>query len=350
MKKNIVILNTFIVLVACLMTFGCFKRAVETRNSLPDIVWPKAPNIPRIRFVNSVSKPAHFQIATGVFKRFLRYLGGRPERSIVAPYGLEVDSSGRLYVVDTFLKTVHLFDLPGNTYYTFSTEETSFISPIDLAIDDETGYVYVTDSKEGAIKIFKDMGRAFVGELRTDKLERPTGIAINKKTSELLVLDTLRARVLRYGLKDLKLVGFFGDDGEEEGRFHFPTNIDVAEDGTIIVSDSLNFRIQMFSSEGVFLRRFGSLGDNPGHFSRPKGVATDSDGNIYVVDGLFDNVQVFDKEGRLLMEFGGHGNGYGEFWLPTGIYIDKNNMIYVSDSYNKRVQIFQYMGKDEFSE
>jgi DNA-binding beta-propeller fold protein YncE len=337
------IITTIIVLAIFLSVNACSKRVGEAREPLPEIVWPKAPEIPRIRFVNSVSKPEDLQIRKGMFRRFFNYLFGKSERSIVGPYGVEIDSEGRLYIVDTFLRAVHVFDTAANEYDTFSTNGTTMESPIDIAIDDERGYIYVTDSKAGAVKLFKDMGKEFVGEMGKGVLERPTGIAINEKTSELLVVDTLSANIFRYALEDHQFIGIFGGSGSEEGQFHYPTNIYAARDGIILVTDSLNFRIQLFSPEGKFLKSFGSAGDGPGYFSRPRGVAADSDGNIYVVDGLFDNIQIFDREGRLLMAFGGPGHAYGEFWLPNGIFIDNNDTIYVSDYYNKRVQVFQYI-------
>ena len=176
--------------------------------------------------------------------------------------------------------------------------------------------------------------------------KRPTGIAINPKTSELLVVDTLQSRVFRFDLSSLTQKGSFGGNGDADGRFHYPTHIFVTLAGNLIVSDSLNFRVQVFSPEGRFLDKIGGMGNTPGTFSRPKGVASDSDGNIYVVDALFDNIQVFDKHGRLLMAFGEHGNGIGAFWLPTGIYIDNNDSIYVSDSGNQRIQVFKYLRED----
>ena len=323
---------------------GCVKDIdYDAIKPLPDIVWPKPPEMPRIRFVGAVSKPQDLQIRPGVFRRFFDYLTGKTEVPMVAPYGVETDSAGRLYVVDTFLRTVHVFDVKAGAYYSFPSDKTNLVSPIDLAIENASGNIYVSDSKEGVVKIFKDAGKKFVGEVGKGVLERPTGIAVNEKTAELLVVDTLSAHIFRFDLADHKLKGKFGGSGNAEGEFNFPTNIYVNGDGIIFASDSLNFRIQEFTPAGKFLRGFGSIGNSPGHFSRPKGVAVDSDGNIYVVDGLFDNVQIFDRESRLLMAFGRPGNGYGEFWLPTGIFIDKNDRIYVSDSYNKRVQIFQYI-------
>ena len=337
------VLPTILAVILFLGTEACVKDTHLAEESLPDIVWPKPPEIPRIRFVAAVSKPQDLQIRPGVFRRFFDYLTGKTEVPMVAPYGVETDSAGRLYVVDTFLRTVHVFDVKGNAYYLFPSDQANLVSPIDIAIENERGSIYVSDSKEGVVKIFKDAGKNFAGEIGKGILERPTGIAVNEKTSELLVVDTLKAYVFRFDLADHKLKGKFGGSGQAEGELNFPTNIYVNSDGIIFASDSLNFRIQEFTPDGKFLQAFGSIGTGPGHFSRPKGVAVDSDGNIYVVDGLFDNVQIFDRESRLLMAFGRPGNGYGEFWLPTGIFIDQNDRIYVSDSYNKRVQIFQYL-------
>ena len=48
--------------------------------------------------------------------------------------------------------------------------------------------------------------------------------------------------------------------------------------------DCLNNRVQLFTSEGVFLSAFGSEGRSEGEFWRPMGVAVDSENRIVVVD------------------------------------------------------------------
>jgi DNA-binding beta-propeller fold protein YncE len=318
---------------------------VNVSGVRPDIFWPNPPEIKRVEFVRSVTKPEDLNIRPGILKRLVNYIVGSTAASIVSPYGIATDSQGRLYVVDTFLKRVHVFDASGNQYSFFPADRTMLVSPIGIAID-KGGIIYVTDSKKGAVFIFKDKGKKFLSTIGRGIFKRPTGIAVNPKTSELLVVDTLQSRVFRFDLSSRLPKGSFGTDGATEGLFHYPTNIFVTLTGDIMVSDALNFRVQVFSPEGRFLFTFGRMGDSPGTFSRPKGVAADSDGNIYVVDALFDNIQIFDKRGRLLMAFGEHGRGYGDFWLPTGIYIDNNDLIYVSDSSNRRVQIFRYLKED----
>jgi DNA-binding beta-propeller fold protein YncE len=325
----------------CGVISGCAEHA-HVSGVRPDIFWPNPPEVKRIEFVKAVSKPEDLNIRPGILKRLANYIVGRAAASIVFPYGIATDAQDRLYVVDTFLKRVHVFDAAGNQYYYFPADKTLFASPIGIAID-KGGIIYITDSKRGVVYIFKDNGKKFLSTIGRGIFKRPTGIAVNPKTSELLVVDTLQSRVFRFDLTNWLPKGSFGADGAMAGMFHYPTNIFVTLTGDILVSDALNFRVQVFSPEGRFLFTFGRMGDAPGTFSRPKGVAADSDGNIYVVDALFDNIQIFDKMGRLLMAFGEHGRGYGEFWLPTGIYIDNNDLIYVSDSSNQRVQIFRYL-------
>lgn len=326
---------------------GCFKMAVSERKPTPVIIWPKPPAIPRISFVNSISLPVDMGITESVFQGFLRYLAGKPETPMVNPYGLAVDSENRLYVVDNFLKKIHVYDRKKEKYTVLPAKGVGFISPIGIAIDDTRGRIYVTDSAQALVRIFAKGESQPVGEIRSGGMGRPTGIAVNAITEELLVVDTVNSGILRFSLHDHSLKGIIGIEGNETGRFHSPTHITVSRAGDIYVTDSLNFRIQVFTPDGRFMRSFGAPGDSPGYFSRPKGVALDSDGNIYVVDALFDNVQVFDKTGKLLMSFGQPGQELGEFWLPSGIFIDSKDMIYISDSYNKRVQIFQYLKEGE---
>jgi DNA-binding beta-propeller fold protein YncE len=341
MLKKIAAFCTVVMLVSCAGT------DTSRRAELPVITWPGGNEIQRIRFVNTVSSPADIGITPTAFEKVWNFIMGEPGQFIVSPYGIETDPTGRMYVVDTYLRTVHVFDGTKSEYHTFETDDNPFLSPIDLAIDTRRDTVFVTDSAAGLVRIFTDEGETPAGELGAGELERPTGVAVNTVTDELLVVDTKKNRVYRYDLDTRALKGFFGSNGSADGKFNFPTNISATRDGTILVTDSMNFRVQMFTPAGEFKGKFGRAGDTPGFFSKPRGVATDSDGNIYVVDALHDSVQIFNDRGRLLMDFGMSGYGYGRFWLPSGIHIDENDTIYVADTFNNRIQVFQYLKTDQ---
>jgi DNA-binding beta-propeller fold protein YncE len=351
MNKNIKLFpKIYLVIIVLISVFtlqGCFKQIAETRQPMPDIIWPDPPEIPRIRFVNSFSGPEDLNIGTSTFERFMRFFKGEESKSITDPYGITMDPGGRLYVVDKFNKIVHVMDESNKTYYTFPEGKLSLVSPIGIAADNR-GNIYVSDSKKAVVKIFRDQGKTYSGEIGKGLLNRPTGLSFNTVTEELLVVDTKNSEIVRYNINDYEVIGTIGKEGNTAGLFHNPTNIFTSRDGKIFVTDSLNFRIQVLTPDGQFIRSFGKAGDSPGYFARPRGLAVDSDGNIYVVDALFDNIQIFNGDGQLLMDFGRPGSDYGEFWLPSGLFIDSSNRIYVSDSYNKRVQVFQYMRRNEF--
>ncbi len=336
--------TTFVVLIfpVLLGLYGCMSPDLRPVPPPVDLVWPPGEEIPRIRFVSSISRPEDFQITPGALMRFWNFIIGKEDDILVAPYGVTVDNAGRMYVVDTFLRRVQIFDTKAGEFSVLPADDQPMTSPIGIVVD-ESGRIFVTDSQDGLVKVFNDAADTSPITIGNDLLQRPTGIAINQTNNELLVVDTKLGQIFRFDLNNHQLKGTIGNKGKETGLFNNPTNIAVNGDGTLLVTDALNFRIQIFSAQGELLGTFGSAGDSPGHFSRPRGVASDSDGNIYVADALFDNIQIFDKTGRLLMDFGRPGHENGEFWMPAGLWIDKNDKIYVADSYNKRIQIFQYL-------
>jgi DNA-binding beta-propeller fold protein YncE len=312
-------------------------------------MWPQAPQLPRISYLYSVSRPEEAGINGSWFSRFIGSFRGGVDKQISKPYGLVYDDQGALYVVDNDCQKVHVFDKENDRHYRFPEDAPDgFVNPVGIALGTD-GRIFVSDSVGQRVHVFSEAGKKYLGAAGERELERPTGIAINNTTSELLVLDTRLSRLFVYDLKNLMLKRVIGDqnDGSADApTFHFPTNIFVSADGSVHVTDSLNFRIQIFSEDLKLRREFGAAGDMPGNFSRPKGIATDSDGNIYVVDALFDNVQIFDPQGSLLLAFGGPGSAPGEFWLPNAIHIDANDRIYISDAYNGRVQVFQYLTRE----
>ena len=75
--------------------------------------------------------------------------------------------------------------------------------------------------------------------------------------------------------------------------FTRPNGVAVDEEGNIIVADSHNDRVQVFTSSGVFITKFGLKGTSPGEFDRPSGICISPDGAIIVVDFGNNRVQIF---------------------------------------------------------
>ena len=110
--------------------------------------------------------------------------------------------------------------------------------------------------------------------------------------------------------------------------------------GIVYVADTVNHRIQTFSSIGDFRARWGSLGSGVGRFQNPQGIAVDGFGNVYVADTLNYRVQKFNANGEFLAHWGSLGSGDGEFNSPCGLTVDRAGNVYVADTGNHRVQVF----------
>lgn len=337
-------ISCFLFLTSCLLFLASCSTTTPEHNQetfSPAIVWPLPPEQARIGYEGKLERPDDAGTKKGFFRRIFEFLAGETAERIVKPYGITVDSAGRIIVADTAFKRLHIFDKKEG-HYTWIDEfnDIGFVSPIGVAVDNQDN-IYVSDSELSKIFIFNKKGKLLF-EI-TQNISRPTGIAINKDEGFLYVVNTLEHNISVYNLSG-KYLYVFGSRGKENGTFNFPTDIFVDKQGSVYVTDSLNFRIQLFNKHGKFISMFGRQGDGSGNFARPKGVAVDIYGHIYVVDALFDAVQIFDRDGRYLLGFGSSGQGSGNFWLPSGIFIDSKNSIYVSDSFNRRVQIFRYIG------
>jgi len=327
---------------------GCAKPPVHTlKREGPSLVWPSPPDSARIAYVSSIATPEDLGITPSLFKKVVRVLTGKKSsQHIVRPSGIFVTRNDVLYVADPGMGTVHLFNLQDPRYdqiNKFGKER--FVSPIDVAMDHQ-GNLYVSDSILRKIFVFNGNGKPAREIGGAERLSRPAGIAIHPLLKRLYVVDS-NAHVIQV----FDLLGNFlfsiGRRGAEPGAFNFPTFMSIDQNGRLYVTDSLNFRVQVFKPDGEFLYLFGKQGDGVGEFSHPKGIALDRAGHIYVTDAIFDAIQIFDNTGSLLLYLGEAGQEPGQFWIPSALYIDHTNRIFVADSYNQRVQIFRFLGGGE---
>ena len=136
-----------------------------------------------------------------------------------------------------------------------------------------------------------------------------------------------------------------GKRGSGEGMLNNPMGVAVTAEDEIVVADCSNHRVQVFDSNGTFLRSFGHKGENAGEFSYPVGVAIDKDRKILVSENDNHRVQILSWKGRHLGSFGGKGSLDSQLLNPWGLSLDSNGNVIVADSGNKLIKIFTPDGK-----
>ena len=141
--------------------------------------------------------------------------------------------------------------------------------------------------------------------------------------------------------REFKPVLSFGQQGSSKGMFNGPCGVAVNERDEIAVSDSGNHRVQVFSSDGTYLRSFGEEGYRQGQFQTPSGIAFGTNDNIIVGESGNQFIQIFNGEGKYLSHFCSNSSST----KSPGLSVDSDGNIIVPDCQNKLIKIFSPGGQ-----
>ncbi|KAK3083691.1 hypothetical protein FSP39_001528 [Pinctada imbricata] len=122
-----------------------------------------------------------------------------------------------------------------------------------------------------------------------------------------------------------------------------PRGISKFNENSVIVTDTSLNDVLMFDFNGNLMMSFSDENINL-KFNQPRYVTTNDKGMILVSDSGNHCIHIFTKEGKLLTTFGGYGRENGDLRFPYGIVCDKEENIYVADHYNNRVSMFTSSG------
>jgi sugar lactone lactonase YvrE len=181
---------------------------------------------------------------------------------------------------------------------------------------------------------------------------QPHGIAVDKEGS-VWVTDAQTANGIGHQVfkfssdgKVLLVLGKAGVAGDGPDKFNQPTDVAIAPNGDIFVTDghvlvqtrpdgelfvpdapnpNPNARVVKFSKDGKFISTWGSKGAAPGQLDGPHGLAFDSRGRLFVADRTNNRIEIFDQNGKLLAV-------WKQFGRPSGVFIDGQDNLYVTDS------------------
>lgn len=340
------------------MLAGCavVKSDKEAKKKEKDkILWPAPPDQPRFKFAG-ILRAATDIVQETEDEQFRRKLTGQStisDRPVIdKPSGIAV-RFGLVYVAEPSVSAVTVFDLQRRKLFRFGAREPNSLKrPQAIAVDRE-GLVYVLDSILRKVMVFDNLGLFIRGIDVKEGYTNPVAVAVNPDGKTIYVVDRGDLgnddhKVVAYSAEGKELFRL-GARGETDGKFNIPLAAAVADDSTLYVADSGNFRVQAFDGAGKFKFAFGGPGAEPGSFSRPRSVTVDARGNVYVADAGFNNVQIFNNKGQLLMPLGGLNRdpGPGNYALIAGISVDEGGRLYINDHYFKKIEVFLPLSEDE---
>jgi uncharacterized protein (TIGR03663 family) len=194
------------------------------------------------------------------------------------------------------------------------------------------------------------------------QVNSPTGIALSNDGQTIYVVDSANQRIQRFGRDGAFLGAWSAEDDQRMGLGWFDpasqgaSDIIVGPDDLIYVADTWNHRIMVLDADGNLVRELGRSGEitdtgnstdpsvSPGLFYGPRSLAI-ADGELYVTDTGNERVQVFASDGTFLRAFGGTGSEPGQLLEPVGIAIGPDGNVYVADTGNARISVFTKQGE-----
>lgn len=203
------------------------------------------------------------------------------------------------------------------------------------------------------------------GSNDTDNLRLPAKSLVDPKTNELYVADGYgNRRVIvydadtgkykrhwgAYGNKpDDKELGPYNPSDPPSKQFRTPVHgVALANDGLLYVCDRTNDRIQVFKTDGTYVKEQFIAKDTLGDGSAFD-VALSRDPQqkyLYVADGSNMKVHVLQRDTlEILTTFGDGGRQPGAFYAVHSIATDSKGNIYTTETYRgQRVQKFHFRG------
>jgi hypothetical protein len=185
-----------------------------------------------------------------------------------------------------------------STFGTAGAGNGELAGPLGVAVNQESGDVYVTDSGNRRVEYFSGAG-VYAGQFNgAGNLSNPTGFE-----PASIAIDN---------------ACFYHGLSEPECAKTYPSN------GDVYVLDRGNGVLDKFSASGSFISQIGPLPFFDKNFAS---VAVDSSGNVWVAEGEYENnVSEYSETG---FETGTHEQQFSTFGGVSGVAVDADDNVYL---------------------
>ncbi|XP_059612624.1 protein wech [Phlebotomus argentipes] len=230
---------------------------------------------------------------------------GSGDGEVSRPWGVCVDRDGQILIADRRNNRVQVFGQDGKLRFMFGSQGQAngqFDLPAGITTD-QMRRIIVVDKDNHRVQIFSHTG-TFMHKFGTfgrecGQFQYPWGVCVNAK-GDILVSDSRNHRVQLFN-QNGHFIARFNFDGIHHTRslkgLTSPRGVTCTPAGNFIVSDFENHRL-MIVDPGLtrIIATKGFEGIPRQDFSRPSGLCVDDDGRVIVADSKNQRVLVFTKD------------------------------------------------------
>lgn len=241
------------------------------------------------------------------------------------PNGVAVDSSGNVFVADTFNGVVKEIQAPGySTTVLIASLNGNFSGPTGIAID-TSGNLFVADGNNGTIKKIAAAGGYVTVSTIATGFNYPTGVAVDRD-GNVFVADFISNQ-----LTELLAATGYSIKIPIPVSFSALTGVAVDANGNLFTADENN-GIQYIPAASGY-QTLVNLASGNQNIVETYGIALDSSGNIYYTDlALGAVLEIFASSGYQTVV--PVLNNLNE---PEGVTVDANGNVFIADANNNTV-------------
>ena len=245
------------------------------------------------------------------------------------PFDIAIDeNTGNIAVADNSKNRVQLFNSEGKYLNTVSHEE--IINPTSVAFTSSSNLIVIASRK------------IFCFDERTQLVTKITNKHL-KKPFRLTIARDGRMVVCDWGDHTMKVLSPDGTqllltirDSDNARPFSAVSHQDI-----FVVSYYSRHNVKVFSKDGVFLYNIATHGSGDGELHYPTGLAVDSFLNLVVCDSGNTRLQIFTADGKLVSKIQSHHTGIGD---PYSVAVSPTGQLCVTDVEKHCVHVLQKRG------
>lgn len=334
----------------------------------------------RIRRVDGVTK-----IITTVAGRAGGFSGdGGPATAaeLANPHAVAVDTTGNIYIADTFNERIRKVDGATKVITTVVANGTfgdggfataaGLRAPTGVAID-AYGNLYIADYHSHRVRKVDAVtqiittiaggGRQYQpedgdgGPATSAYVYNPSGVAIDAAGNIYIAVSTNPGRIRKVDAVTQTITTVAGG-GSGEDTLAFPEDVTVDAAGNLYIADTENHRIRKVDASTKNITTVAGVGGGnyfgdsgpatAAYLFSPSGIAVDAFGNLYIADTGNHRIRKVDAATKIITTIAGNGrtdfSGDGgpataaSLLSPNDVAVDASGNLYIADTDNRRIR------------
>ncbi|ESO11635.1 hypothetical protein HELRODRAFT_166651 [Helobdella robusta] len=165
----------------------------------------------------------------------------------------------------------------------------------------------------------------------------PCGICSNK-SGNILIADSNNHKINIFTAEG-KFIGHIGSEGKKgDDRLEYPNRVATCPktNNIVITERKPSNHIKVFTSDGALVKKFAG----PNFIQNARSLCVDGDGNIIVLESKVNRVSIFDKSGEVVNQF-----SCPQMSFPMSIAVNDQQELFICDNNSHCVMVYTISGE-----